>query len=347
MFARCVVYAVIALVCACGGNEPADHPHPSATASASTTAVVAPPASHDTAYKLVVTTASCLLGGLWSDADGESGGSERRAAIARRCGAVVHAVTGEDDPMKLESLKMLDASMTDPLVSKVKALAADDGLDEEHAAAIQKLAASLVAAAREASSARRTAAKIRADIEKLRSDKEKAAARERDADRLSADEAAAAGVLRAGSALDALVKVTTPDYAKDAHAIGVLLALSRVRAAQDLPKHMKLYTVAPAYSAVFGVKPPALPEHAKDRLKPGAWLAYVTSVAAACGHPVDPAAKAPKEKEALAWSGVLAGFADRLKADQPDLKDAGLSEAVKNTIERLEARSAAAASEAR
>ncbi len=318
MPARCVVYAVFALFGACGGNEPAANPRANVAPSAS--AVVAPPAAHDTAYKLVVTTASCLLGGLWSDSEGESGASERRAAIARRCGAVVHAVTGEDDPMKIESLKMLDASMTDPLVAKVKALAADDALDEEHAAAIQKLASSLVAAAREASSARRAAAKIRADIEKLRSDKEKATARERDADRLSADEAAVVGVLRAGSALDALVKLTAPDYAKDAHAIGVLLALSRVRAAQDLPKHMKLYTVAPAYSAVFGVKPPVLPEHAKDRLKPGAWLAYVMAVAAACGHPVDPAAKTPKERETLAWSGVLAGFADRLKADQPELE---------------------------
>jgi len=245
--------------------------------------------------------------------------------------------------MKVESLKMLDATMTDPLVAKVKELAQTDGLDEAHAASIEKLASSLVAASREATAARRAAAKLRGDIEKLRSDKEKAAARDRDADRLSADEASVAGVLRAGTALDALVKFSGPDFATDAHAIGTLLALSRVRAAQDLPKHMKLYTVAPAYAAVFGVAPPPLPERTKDRLKPGAWLAYVMSVASACGHPVDPSAKKPKEKEALAWSGVLAGFADRLKTDQPQIKDDGLADAVKSAIERLEARSQAAA----
>ena len=99
---------------------------------------------------------------------------------------------------------------------------------------------------------------------------------------------------------------------------------------------MKLYTVAPAYAAIFGVQPPPLPQNAKDRLKPGAWLAYVTAVAAACGHPVPDTAKKPKEREPLAWAGVLAGFADRLKADQPQIKDAGLAEVVKFVIERLE-----------
>ncbi len=346
VYARCAALAVFALMGACGGNEPVESPHATPSASASAPVVVTPPAPHDTAYKLVITTASCLLGGLWADTEGEAGASERRAAIARRCGAAARAISGEDDPMKVESLKMLDASMTDPLVAKVKAFAANDELDDEHAAALQKLASSLVAAAREAAAARRAAAKIRGDIEKLHTDKEKASARERDADRLSADEAAVAGVLRSGAALDALVKFSAPDYATDAHAIGVLLALSRVRAAQDLPKHMKLYTVAPAYAAVFGAKPPPLPEHAKDRLKPGTWLAYVVSVANACGHPVDASIKKPRDKEALAWSGVLAGFADRLKSDQPQIKDEGLAEAVKGTIERLEARSAAAASEA-
>ena len=101
---------------------------------------------------------------------------------------------------------------------------------------------------------------------------------------------------------------------------------------------MKLYTVAPAYASVFGVQPPPLPEHAKDRLKPGTWLAYVTQVATASGHPVPPTALKPKEKEPLAWSGILSGFADRLKTDQPEIKDEGLAEVVKFAIERLDQR---------
>ena len=232
--------------------------------------------------------------------------------------------------MKVEALRMLDPSITDPLVAKVKELEASESNGE-----VTKLASALVATAKESASARRAAAKLRADIERLKTDKEKTVARERDADRLSADEANVVGALRTGTGIQELAHFSGA-YESEAHATAVLFALSRVRAAQDLPKHMKLYTVAPAYAAIFGVQPPPLPQNAKDRLKPGAWLAYVTAVAAACGHPVPDTAKKPKEREPLAWAGVLAGFADRLKADQPQIKDAGLAEVVKFVIERLE-----------
>ena len=316
---------------ACGGHEPAQGPAaPPATSSA---VLAAPPPPKPTAHDLVIATASCLLGPLWAEAEGESGASERRAATAKRCASVVHTVTGEDDPMKVEALRMLDASITDPLVAKVKELGDPNG-------ELARFATALVVSARESASARRAAAKLRADIERIRNDKEKAAARERDADRLSADEANVVPALRAGAGLDSLAHYSGA-YAAEAHAAAVLFALSRVRAAQDLPKHMKLYTVAPAYAAIFGVQPPPLPERAKDKLKPGTWLTYVTAVANACGHPVPATAKKPKEREPLAWAGVLAGFADRLKADQPQIEDAGLAEVVKFVVERLEARAAA------
>ncbi len=316
---------------ACGGHEV-----PQATPPATASAVVVAPPPKPSAHDVVIATASCLLGPLWAEAEGESGGAasppetakERRAATAKRCASVVHTVTGEDDPMKVEALRMLDASITDPLVAKVKEL--DDEKGE-----LVRFASSLVATARESASARQAAAKLRADIERLRNDKEKATARERDADRLSADEANVVAALRSGAGLDSLAHYSGA-YASEAHAAAVLFALSRVRAAQDLPKHMKLYTVAPAFAAIFGVQPPPLAEHAKDKLKPGAWLAYVTAAAAACGHPVPDAAKKPKEREPLAWAGVLAGFADRLKADEPQIKDAGLAEVVKFVIERLD-----------
>jgi hypothetical protein len=290
----------------------------------------------------VIATASCLLGSLWAETEGESGSAaspqetakERRAATAKHCSSVVHAMTSEDDPTKVEALRMLDASITDPLVAKVKELDAPNG-------DLEKFATALVTTARESAAARRAAAKLRADIERIKSDKEKAAAHERDADRLSADEANVVGALRAGAGLTELAHYSG-SYASEAHAAAVLFALSRVRAAQDLPKHMKLYTAAPAYSAIFGVQPPPLPDRAKDRLKPGSWLAYVTAVAAACGHPVPDTAKKPKEREPLAWAGVLAGFADRLKADEPQIKDAGLADVVKFVALRLEARAAGA-----
>jgi hypothetical protein len=314
---------------ACGGHEPTHPPIAGASSSSAPVVVAPPPPPKPNAHDLVIATASCLLGPLWAEAEGESGGAERRAATAKRCASVVHTVTSEDDPTKVEALRMLDASITDPLVAKVKEL--DDQNGE-----LAKFAAALVATARESAAARRAAAKLRADIERIKNDKDKAAARERDADRLSADEANVVPALRTGTGLDSLAHYSGA-YAAEAHAAAVLFALSRVRAAQDLPKHMKLYTVAPAYSAIFGVQPPPLPSNAKDKLKPGAWLAYVTSVAAACGHPVPETAKKPKEREPLAWAGVLEGFSDRLKADQPQIKDAGLADVVKFVIERLDA----------
>jgi hypothetical protein len=316
-----VVMSLVGLSCGGGGDKAAEHPVASASASLS------PPAPKaDDPYEVVIAAASCWLGGLWGEAEGEEGAADRRASTARRCMQVVHALVEQDDPVKVESLRVLDQETTDALVTKVRELTHGEG-------PLEALVSAIVAEAREAAAARRAATRIRADIEKLKTDREKAAARERDADRLSADEAAAAATLRAGSALDALVKLPAGDYAVDAHAIGVLFALTRVRAAQDVPKHMKLYTVAPAFSAVFAAPPPPLPEHAKDRLKPGTWLSYITRVAAACGHPVPDTAKTPREKEALAWSGVLAGFVDRLDADA--VHGVVLRDAIRGVIFRL------------
>jgi hypothetical protein len=327
---------------ACGASEkrPTGTEHVAASSSAAPT----PVRDTDTAHKLVIASAACWLGGLWSDAEGEEGAVERRAGTTRRCAEVVRALEGQDDPMKVEAVRVLDRATTDAIVAKVKELAAADGLDSAHAGALGTLAAAIVATSLETSAARRAATRIRADIEKLRTDKEKLAAHERDADRLSADEAASLSVLRAGSALDALVKLGSsglPDeeWGAEAHAVGLMFALTRVRAGQDLPKHMKLYAVAPAYAAVFAVQPPLLPEHAKDKLKPGTWLAYLMQVAKACGHPPPDTVTTKREKEQLAWSGVLEGFAERLESDEARIKNPVLLEAVRGIAARLKPRS--------
>ncbi len=327
--------AIALLVTACGGEARVENPAPMTSAAG---VAAAPPRETDTAYKLIVASAACWLGGLWSEAEGESGAAERRTGTARRCAEVVRAVSGEDDPSKVEALRVLDPSITDALIAKVQERAQADGKGEADTLALEKFAANVVAASREATTARRGATKIRADIEKLKTDKDRALAHERDADRLSADEASALPPLRASAGLERLLHDSVGDYAPDAHAIGIMLALTRVRAGQDLPKHMKLYTVSPAYGAVFAVKPPPLPEHARDRLKPGTWLAYVMNVAKACGHPVPDTAHTAKEKEALAWSGALAGLADRLEADESQIKNPDLLEAVHGAVQRLKAR---------
>jgi hypothetical protein len=48
--------------------------------------------------------------------------------------------------------------------------------------------------------------------------------------------------------------------------------------------------------------------------RPGAWLAYLTDVAARAGyHSSNVSGLRPGERETLAWMGVGRGFADRLR----------------------------------
>ena len=159
---RAFLFISILGALACGGHERSPTPPPAASSSAPVV-VVAPP--KPTAHDIVIATASCLLGPLWAEAEGET--SERRAATAKRCASVVSTVTSEDDPTKVEALRMLDASMTDPLVAKVKELDEPNG-------DLARFASALVATARESAAAKRAAAKLRADIERIKNDKDKA-----------------------------------------------------------------------------------------------------------------------------------------------------------------------------
>ena len=335
------------LFAACGGesNPPPQNPPPTTSASVAPAASSAAPTTEatptppgDQAYTLLTTATGCWLGGLWGDAEGETGAAERRAGNERRCGRAIHLMLGKEDPAKIPALRALDPALTDELLAKVLELAKADRIDAAHTDGLKKLGVAVSIAARESVLAHRAAAKIREDIDKLKTDKEKQSAREKDASKLSADDAAAAGPLKAGAGLEALFKLEVGDYTKDAHAIGVLLALGRVRVSRDIPKHMKVYAVSPAYQTVFGVQPPAVPDTANAPLKPGTWLGFLVDVAKAAGHPVPETAKTPTERESHAWAGMLNGFADKLKADQGLIKSPELGEVVNHAVALLEVR---------
>jgi hypothetical protein len=82
-----------------------------------------------------------------------------------------------------------------------------------------------------------------------------------------------------------------------------------------LPKHLKVYAVSTGFADVFGVRAPEVSDDAPAPIKSGTWLAYLTDVAAAAGHPVPSDARNPQNREPLAWTGVLAGFAEKMGAD--------------------------------
>ena len=107
-------------------------------------------------------------------------------------------------------------------------------------------------------------------------------------------------------------------YQRDGLNLDALLtAIGRVDHARGLPKHMKVYAAGSVLRLVFGVTPPAVGEDVKAKLVPGTWLAYLTDVAKAANHAVPDTAKTPKEREPFAWAGMVAGFSDKLKVEQP------------------------------
>jgi hypothetical protein len=85
-----------------------------------------------------------------------------------------------------------------------------------------------------------------------------------------------------------------------------------------LPKHLKLYAVGGALGDVFGVAPPAVTDDAPAPIRTGLWLNYLADVATAAGHAVPIDADDPQDREPLAWTGVLEGFADELRKNRAD-----------------------------
>jgi hypothetical protein len=91
------------------------------------------------------------------------------------------------------------------------------------------------------------------------------------------------------------------------------------------------------HQLLFGAAPPTLPDDGSKPLPRGGWLTYLTAVASAAGHPVPAAAKTPKQREPLAWTGVLEGYGDKLRGDLDQLvHDTRLHQVSSVVIQRLD-----------
>jgi hypothetical protein len=270
-----------------------------------------PPRTTD-AHALVMAATSCWMGGLWSDALGETGG-DRYAGIERRCNAVLRDVDipGPERATKpVEAyypMRAVEPHVVGAIARKVQSAAEDDPSVRPHARELVALLLAVADASRETIHARRAADVVKDDIAALPEPETR-----RD------DKRAAAAWLRQGEALDALLRLDAGPYAADARAIALLFALDRMEIASGLPKHLKVYAVGDALRDVFGVAPPAVSDDAPAPIRTGLWLAYLTDVAAAAGHAVPIDAHDPQNQEPLAWTGVLEGFADELRKDAAD-----------------------------
>jgi hypothetical protein len=257
----------------------------------------------DHAHALVIQAASCWLGGLWSDALGEVGDA-RDAGIARRCHALLE--TAGEPESAYYPLRALDPATTRRLAARAGGLGA--------------LLQSVADASRENMHARRAADQVKEAYESSTADERRA------------NKIAAAPALRSSRSLHALLSYGGP-YATDARTVGLLLAVDRMEIARGLPKHLKIYAVEGALSDVFGEQAPLLSGVPEQPIPTGTWLAYLTRVARAAGHPVPADARNPSNREPLAWNGVLQGLADRLRELHPD---PALDHVAQNVVARID-----------
>jgi hypothetical protein len=78
-------------------------------------------------------------------------------------------------------------------------------------------------------------------------------------------------------------------------------------------------------------------EDATKPLSGGTWLAYLTRVAEAAGHPVPATARSLRDRELLAWGGAMMGFADELRTEASQISPAtDLRRVADGVAQRLE-----------
>lgn len=277
-------------------------------------------AAKESAHALIVASVACWLGGVWSDA--QSASEQVRADDAHRnCRELVIHLYGADDQSRYERLRAVEAVEVSDLKGKVLEAARAESLDRSREENLARLLDAIANAERETMYARRAGDRVKKDIEG-----------ERSPDKLSPDEAAAVIPLRQSQAFDALLTLDVGDLTHEARAIAILCALDRMEIAHGLTKHLKVYAVERPYAAFFGVAAPEVPSAAQAPLPGGTWLKYLTAVAAAAGHPVPPEAQSPSDRELLAWGGVLAGFADKLRVEAASVSDSTRLERVLEAV---------------
>jgi hypothetical protein len=299
-------------------------PPPVASAPSTEVPPPAPPKTQEEAHKLAVLAASCWFGGLWSDALGEQNEAKATGTEAR-CHELERRVWGADDKTHYEQLRALEQNAVADVVAKVDETSKGDSVDGPRREMLVKVTIALAEAIKETTLARRAADRVKRDLT-------------REPEKLSTDEVDAVPPLRAHGKLETLMKLDAGDLTKEANALGVLCALDRVELARGLPKHLKLYAVVDSFQMLFGIPAPDVPQDATKKLVPGTWLKYLSEVSRAAGHPVPEKARTPRERDALAWAGMLEGVSEKLDADSRSIATTTpLSQVVTTVLHRLEA----------
>ncbi len=281
-----------------------------------TNAVVRPHAAH----QLLVDSAACWFGGIWGDIEAEA---NREGATEDRCKLVVTTVYGHDDSTRYLQLRALQPDTLGDVKTAIVKMARADRLDAPNAGALANIFDALAAADRETMLARRATRRI-----------------ERDAntpEKLSVEEAAALPALQSATAFDALHRVDAGTLRGEADALTMLVLLDRMRVAEQVPLHLKLYAVAEPLRETFSVPIPELPQDASRPLAPGQWVTYLVQAAAQMRHAIPVREMTPRERHENAMAGILEGIADQLHIDQLTIsEDTSLARFVPHAIRALQ-----------
>ncbi len=312
MHKRPILLAAV-FVAACATQTP--------VAPTTTQAVTNPP---HLAHALLVDAASCWLGGMWGDVQGETP-SERALSSHERCMTVVAKVFPRDGSHdRYVKLRAFEPETLSEVRDAIANMASAEPTEAHRKDAYVRMFDAFANAEHETMLARRAAHRIIRDSE-------------REAERLSASEAAALPEIEATNAFVALTHVDAGDLQDEARVLSLLVVLDRMQVAEQLPVHLKPYALAVPLQVVFGTPAPDLPHDASKPLARGGWLNYLKTAAASAGHPVNEALSTPIARHEAAVAGILEGVADHLRREVANVSsDTPLARVVELTIRALE-----------
>jgi hypothetical protein len=297
---------VIALALIACAHANADPVPPSTTP---TSAAVEPGSAH----RVLIDATACWFGDTWSEAIGDRNASPR----SRCASALSRAYERPLDTARVERLQDAEPVEVTELSQRMRAMAASDPIDSDHADSIAVLLRATGAAVKEQVRARRTQVRVQTKVEDAR---------------------AGANDLSSSSALGALFKLDAGALTPEARLVAVMLAAERIRLADDLPTHSKVLVVQGPVELLFDLHPPPMPADPADHVGSGTWLAYLEDIATAAHNPVPTFVGSPADRERFAWAGMLEGVATKLRARKDAVpRQSELTLAAAGMSERLEA----------
>jgi hypothetical protein len=334
MMSRPLLACAIALVVSACGGPTALAPEPQITppvtappppSPAATDAPTPSPLRPEAGHNLAILAAACWFGGIWSDAEGDTDETRGQATDAR-CHDVVRRVYDRDDDDRYQQLRAVEPSVVGDIAARVEALAKEDADDAPRSQTLAQLVQAVASAEREAMLARRAVEHVKG-------------AQDREPETLRPDDTATVEPLKDTRMLDALLKFQAGDLTHDAHALGILAALDHVELGRTLPRRLRMYGVGGVNQLLLGLPiPDAARGGAGTPKRRPVWGDYVVEAAAAAGHPVPETTKLASRRELLAWSGMLEGYADRLRMDIDGLaKDSRLHNVASVVVQRIDA----------